>query len=342
MNTFPLPKWPRAFGGPAGRGRIKDSPGDFQVEEILGFEPSGAGEHVFLWVEKRGLNTEEVAERLAAFAKIPRQRVSYAGLKDRHAVTRQWFGLHLPGKGELPWLACQGEGYRVLSWTRNRRRLRKGALAGNRFRVRIRQLSADAAALQDLLRRIRREGLPNYFGTQRFGHQGTNLVHARALLAGERIIRNRHLRGLYLSAARALIFNQVLAFRVERQNWNRALPGDLLMFNRGNSFFSVGDPDQTIERRVAALEIHPSGPLWGKGIRATAEAGIIEQQAARRWEGLARSLERQAKALRRPLRIRVSGLVWQLAPASLTLEFSLPAGSYATVLIDELIDLEEE
>ncbi len=340
MNAFSLPRWPTAFGGPVGRGRIKTCPEDFQVEEVLGFEPSGDGEHVFLWVEKWGLNTDQVAERLAAFAGLPRQRVSYAGLKDRHALTRQWFCLHLPGGREPPWPACGGEGFRVLSWTRNRRRLRRGALSGNRFRIRIRRLSAPAGELTAILQRIQRQGMPNYFGAQRFGKAGGNVIRARALLAGEEKIRCRHRRGLYLSAARALIFNQVLALRIEGKTWNRALPGDLFMFARGNAFFSA-EIDPTIERRVAALEIHPSGPLWGEGERAGGEAGKIEAEAVSRWPQLAEGLERCTQAMRRPLRVPVARLAWRLAAGELVLEFELPAGSYATALIDELIDLEE-
>ncbi len=340
MNAFFLPRWPTAFGGPVGRGRIKSCPEDFQVEEILGFEPCGDGEHVFLWVEKRGLNTDQVAEHLAAFARVPRQRVSYAGLKDRHALTRQWFCLHLPGGPEPPWSMCQGEGFRVLSWSRNRRRLRRGALSGNRFRIRIRRLSASAEELTAILRRIQCQGIPNYFGAQRFGREGNNLIRAQALLAGDEKIRCRHRRGLYLSAARALIFNQVLALRIAEKNWNRALPGDRFMFAQGNTFFSAG-VDPVIERRVAALEIHPSGPLWGAGERADGEAGKIEAAAVSRWPQLADGLERCTRAMRRPLRVPVTRLAWRLSAGELVLEFVLPAGSYATALIDELIELEE-
>ncbi|BCX87797.1 tRNA pseudouridine13 synthase [Methylomarinovum tepidoasis] len=336
------PTCPRTFGPPLGRAQVKQAAEDFQVEEILGFTPSGEGEHVFLWVEKRGRNTEDVAMELARFAGVPRRQVSYAGLKDRHALTWQWFCVHLPGRRELPWDGCRGDGFAVLRWTRNRRRLRKGALQGNRFRLRLQGFDGDRAAFEARLQQIARRGMPNYFGPQRFGHGGGNLARAVAMLQGEKV-RSRHHRGLYLSAARAVIFNQVLALRVEAGCWDRALPGDLLMFDGGGAFFRAEGIDAEIEARMARLALHPTGPLWGEGEGAVGEAGAWEHRAVSLWPDLAAALVREAKMQRRPLRVRVRDLRWEWEePAALRLSFTLPAGSYATGLVHELIETGEE
>ncbi len=337
------PRWLRAYGGPAGGGVLKGIPEHFQVEEILGFAPDGEGEHVFLWVEKSGLNTDEVADRLARFASVARRQISYAGLKDRNALTRQWFSVHLPGKGALPWEDCRGEGFQVLQWRRNRRKLKRGALAGNRFRIRIHDFSGDRGQADGILSRIAEQGMANYFGLQRFGNGAGNIERALAWFEGGKKPGSRHLKGLYLSAARAWIFNRVLSSRVERGDWNKPLPGDLLMFDGGGAFFRVETVDDEIVSRVRALKIHPSGPLWGLGKdRASLAAGEIERRIAEECGELARGLERVAvKSARRALRIRPLDLSWSWEGDDLRLEFALPAGAYATALIRELIEIED-
>jgi len=341
--TSLLPDWPRAFGGPAGSAILKANPEHFQVEERLGFEPDGEGEHVFLWVEKSGLNTEQVAGEIARFASLPRRQVSYAGLKDRQALTRQWFSVHLPGKGELPWGNCRGESFQVLRWARNRRKLKRGALTGNRFRLLIEEFSGEREQITAILEQLVDQGIPNYFGPQRFGHQGGNIEHAKSLLSGREKVRSRHLKGLYLSAARSLIFNQVLALRMEKANWNLPLPGDLLMFDGGGSFFRADVVDEELVSRAAALKIHPTGPLWGQGgDPASLKAGEIERRAAETWSDLARGLEATGmKAGRRPLRVRLMDPAWSWEGNDLQLGFLLPAGAYATTVIRELIQTEE-
>ncbi len=334
------PDLPRAYGGPSGCGTLKLTPDDFQVEECLGFEPEGEGEHVFLWVEKKGRNTDEVAGAIARFSSVAHRQVSYAGLKDKHALTRQWFSVHYPGKAELSWGDCRGEGYRVLRWTRNRRKLKRGALSGNRFNLRIRDYSGDRHQVEGILVLLGDQGMPNYFGPQRFGHQAGNLTRAKALLMGKERPPSRHRKGLYLSAARALIFNQVLSIRMVRGDWQRPVPGDLLMFDGGGAYFRAETLDEDIVSRVAAMKIHPSGPLWGRGGDfASLDAGDIERQAARCWPEFALGLERMGlKPARRALRVRVTDLAWSWEGKDLRLEFALPAGSYATTLLNELME----
>jgi tRNA pseudouridine13 synthase len=335
-----VPAWPRVYGGPFACGKVKAHPQDFAVEEVLSFEPSGEGEHVFLLVEKQELNTEQVAQALARFAGVPRHRIGYAGLKDRQAVARQWFSVHVAGR-ELPWTECCGGKFRVLRFSRNRRKLRRGALRGNRFRVRVREVQGEREGLARVLTAIASQGLANYFGPQRFGHAGANLVRAEAWFRrGERVAR--HLRGLYLSAARSFLFNQVLAARIERGDWNKPIPGDWLMFDGSGAGFLAATVEAELKARVEALELHPSGPLWGKREEGKSTAGLaalLERQVAEAHPEFAQALEAKAEEMRRPLRVRVEELTWGFEKGDLFLEFFLPKGAYATSLVRELVEI---
>jgi len=334
---------PYAYGGPAALGRIKAAPDDFIVDEILGFEPCGEGEHIFFRIEKGGENTDHVARQLARFVEAPKRAVSYAGMKDRHGRTAQWFSVHLPGKREPDWTAFNSPTRTVLAALRHNRKLKKGALAGNRFQITVRGLQGDRERVDEILHRIGREGVPDYFGMQRFGHDGRNLAQAQALFLGELRVKDRSLRGIYLSAARSFIFNQVLARRVADGSWNRAIPGDVFMFTGSHSFFKDAVTPE-IEGRVQALEIHPSGPLWGKGESPAEDQALnIETETAAAHalfcEGLARSGMEMA---RRPLRLALGDLQWDYpAAGSLRLRFSLPAGAYATAVLREAVQFEQ-
>lgn len=314
-------------------------PDDFVVDEILGFQPCGEGEHVFLRIEKRGENTDYTARQLAKFAGLPKHAVSYAGMKDRHGKTTQWFSVHLPGKRELDWGAFNSPAVSVLEAVRHNRKLKKGALQGNRFAITVRELEGERERIEEILRRTAAEGVPNYFGPQRFGRSGQNLAQAQAFFTGELKLRDRHLEGIYLSAARSHVFNQILARRVAEGSWNRAIAGDVFMFADSHSFFKDALTPE-IERRVAALEIHPSGPLWGKGESAAGDAALaIETETAASHalfcEGLARA---GLEMTRRPLRLPVPDLQWDFPEAcSLRIRFSLPAGAYATALLREAV-----
>ena len=170
---------PRAHGEPCGQAVLKATAEDFQVDEVLDIELSGAGEHLWLWVEKRGLNTEDAARRLARAAGVPIRLISYAGLKDKQALTRQWFSLHLPGKHDPDLSAAQDDTLAILKLVRHSRKLQRGAHAANGFTLRLTQLKAYQAALDLRLQTIRAQGIPNYYGAQRFGFEGGNVAHAR-------------------------------------------------------------------------------------------------------------------------------------------------------------------
>ena len=258
---------PSAFGAPVLAARIRVAPEDFRVEELPAFEPSGSGEHLLLEVEKRGLNTAFVAARLARWAGIPEAGVGHAGLKDRHAVTRQRFSLHLPKKQAPDLDALQVEGLRVLEVAWHGRKLQRGALAGNRFELVLREVAGDRAAIEERLARIATRGVPNAFGEQRFGHGGGNVGKALAMFAqegrGRRMGRNQ--RAMLLSAARSALFNRVLAARVADGSWDRGLEGEVWMLAGSRSVFGPEPWGEALAARLATFDIHPSGPLWGRG-----------------------------------------------------------------------------
>jgi tRNA pseudouridine13 synthase len=327
---------PYAFGEPPLRARLRVQPEDFFVDEDLGFSPDGAGEHVFVRVEKRGANTEWVAKQIARFAGVAPEAVSYAGLKDRHAVTRQTFSVAVPVKRELAWDTLAADDFRVLDARRHGRKLKRGALKRNRFRIVLREASGDRAAAEARLGWIAARGVPNYFGEQRFGRDGDNVARAQALFDGRRV--SRHERSLLLSAARAQIFNDVLAARVQRGDWDRALSGDVWMLDGSHSIFGPEPVTADIEARLARGDIHATGPLWGEGTLRPAEtvAELERAIAATRGE-LARGLEAAGLAQeRRSLRLlaQESSFAWD--GDALVVSFALPAGCYATTLLREL------
>ncbi len=338
MSETHPPAWPRAGGAPVARARLREAPEDFQVEEILGFSPAGRGQHVLLQVRKRGANTQWVARRLAQLAGLPPRAVGYAGLKDRNAVTCQWFSVDLAGRAAPDWTCLAAEGITVLQAVPHDRKLRHGAVRANRFRIRLRRVEGDRGALAAALSRLATRGAPNYFGPQRFG--GGNLRQAAALLLEGRTVADRFRRGIYLSAARAWLFNKVLAARVEAGNWDRALPGDVLMLDGRHSLFPCEAPDEAILRRIGSGELHPTGPLWGEGkVLCSGPAAALEGAALAADENWCAALAAQGlKAQRRALRVMPRELTWDFAGGELEVSFTLAAGSYATSVLREVVD----
>ena len=310
------------------------------MEEDLGHTPEGEGEHLWLWVEKRGVNTDQVARQLAKLAGVRQMDVGYAGLKDRHAVTRQWYSIHVPKDAMEQAAQWHDPQWRVLRLARARRKIRRGSLHGNRFIIKLREVRGEKPAIENRLNEIIARGVPNYFGEQRFGHD--NIARAEAMARGELRVADRHLRGIYLSSLRSALFNMVLARRVNDDNWDRALDGEALNLNGSRSFFIADVIDTVILHRLATGDIHPSGPLWGRGEPPSrGEAQRLELAAVAACPELWRRACSDAgmEQERRPLRLAVQGLQWQWSDATvLCLEFGLPAGAYATTLIRELAD----
>jgi tRNA pseudouridine13 synthase len=300
--------------------------------------PDGEGTHWWLWVEKNGANTDWVAGQLAQLAGCQVREAGYAGLKDRHALTRQWFSVPVKADTDPDWENANIEGVRILEATRSRRKIQRGALEGNRFRIVVRDLEGSTEALDDTLRLVSEQGVPNYFGPQRFGFDGQNVTRAAVWLASPRRL-SRQKRSLYLSAIRSFLFNQVLAERVRQNNWNELLPGELVILDGTRSFFenNAGDPD--LQRRCQEFDVHPSGPLPGRADREPSAVALgLEQEVIANWPEWPVALAALGvKAARRPLRLVPRDLSWHISPGSLELNFSLQAGAFATSVLREII-----
>jgi len=335
---------PTAAGEPLGSGVLRASPEDFEVEEILGFAASGEGPHALLRVRKRGANTEWVARELARAAGCKPFEVGFAGLKDRNAVTTQHFTVPRGKRVAEEFTGLTGEGYEVLAAAAHQRKLPRGALEGNRFAITVRALDCDAAVLQERMARIGAGGAPNYFGPQRFGRDAGNLAQVLSLAAqlarGERPrSRDRSAQGFMLSAARSVIFNAILAERITSNTWSSLLAGDVANLDGRGSVFPVEAPDADLEHRCAALDVHPTAPLWGEGASlAGGEISALEERVAAQFpEALAVIAQERMKSERRALRIRVRDLEHEYSAGVLRLAFALSAGSFATTVLREII-----
>lgn len=324
-----------AYGMPKSRGQIKTAPLDFCVEENLGFELTGTGEHLFLNIEKTQLNTEEMANILAQKVGLPLKAISYAGMKDKFARTTQWFSLHLPGMPdpELAWLDT--ENYRLLKSSRHNKKLKIGALKENHFIIKVCNFDHDEKDLLLRIEQIKAHGVPNYFGLQRFGHNGNNLQRARAILLENKKTRDRHLRGIYYSAARSFLFNEILSHRVGHGHWNRPLDGDLMMLVGSHSVFPVDSIDEGILQRIKDHDISPTAPLWGKGNDLLRDKALaIQKEALEGLEDWCLALERhKLERSYRPLILFPEKLVYKDG----VFTFTLPAGGYATMVLRELL-----
>src|SRR5690625_1104831 len=285
------------------------------------------------------MNTAFAARRIARWAGVAESAVGYAGLKDRHAVTRQRFSVHLPGREAPPLDGLEDAGLQVLAQARHAKKLPRGALAGNRFVLTLREVRGDREAIAARLRRIAEGGVPNGFGEQRFGHGGGNVDAALAMFEGRRVRRDQ--RGHLLSAARSALFNRVLAARVRSGSWNKALEGEVWILDGSRSVFGPEPWNEALAQRLADFDIHPSAPLWGRGALRSAGAALALETAALdhpQARALCRGLEAAGlRQERRATRVRAQDLAadWP-DPATLRLRFSLPAGSYATAVLAEI------
>lgn len=341
---------PHSLGAPLLAGRFKQTADDFVVDEVLGFECSGAGEHLWLQIRKTGLSTPDVADQLARATGLRAADISWSGLKDKHGVCTQWFSLHSPGKEVSGLAGLASDNVCILQQLRNHKKLRRGSHRSNRFRIRLREIAAEGdaaadAAWQDLQRRIEvvaQAGVPNYFGEQRFGHD--NLSHAEAWFRGQRKPRGRLERGMWLSAARSALFNAVLARRVEQGNWDRYLTGDVMNLDGSASVFLSSADDDSLAQRLLSQDIHPTGPLWGLGALPSRDAtAALEQAVAAELAVFSEALPRFGlQQERRSLRLPVKAIDYRRPDTgTLDIEFTLPTGTYATAVLHELCNYHE-
>jgi tRNA pseudouridine13 synthase len=328
---------PRAHGAPLTRGALRTEPEDFVVEEDLGFTASGAGQHVLLKVRKRNANTQWVSRELAKLCGCHPRDIGYAGLKDRRAIAVQWFTVPKSTLSLEAWLEVRHPEFDVLEANAHSRKLPRGALAGNRFIIRVRGIDVDDADLNARITEISRRGVPNYFGPQRFGHNGANLAR---IADGLRALRP-HERGFVLSAARSLVFNAVLAERVRDGTWDHLEAGDIANLDGRGSIFPV-DAIDPLTDRAAQLDVHPTGPLWGRGTLTTKQrvADLETRTAAEFPQPCALTVDAGMDQERRALRLAVRELAWQRVPEAnaIVVRFRLTRGSFATTVLRELID----
>lgn len=335
---------PRAWGGPLGRARVAAAPEDFRVEEWLGYRADGEGPHVLMAIEKVGLSTADAIQQLARHYGVSQREIGYAGRKDRQAVSRQWLTVPWPVNAALPAIGRVADGLVVCSAERHRRKLRIGALRGNRFRLTLREADLPNAAVNQRLATVARLGVPNYFGPQRFGHQGRNLTRGLAWLAGRLRPRGRGDRSMLLSALRSEAFNRVLATRVAGGTWNQPSAEELMVLDGRGSLFPAGEASiAALARRMAGLRIHPTGPLPGRhsdALRLPEALATWEGEQMAALEGLTEGLAAQGvDAARRALRLAVGELAWHWpGPQTLVIECVLPKGAYATTVLRELVD----
>ncbi|MTC27423.1 tRNA pseudouridine(13) synthase TruD [Providencia alcalifaciens] len=329
-------------GKPLSSGTLKSFPEDFVVKEDLGFELDGEGEHVMVRVEKTGCNTLFVAEQLAKFAKISARAVSYAGLKDRHAVTEQWFCLQMPGKDTPDFSAWQLEGCRVLAVTRQKRKLRIGSLKGNQFEITLRDIT-NADDVEQRLQKVAKLGVPNYFGEQRFGRDGQNLVQARRWANQEITVRERNKRSFYLSAARSAMFNDIASARIANNTAQYAMLGDALQLTgRGSWFVATAEELDSLQARLQSSELSVTAPLPGDGDLGTQEDALafeihcLEQDYQ---PFMALMKNERVSPARRAVLVKPQNLQWQwLDSSTVKLDFFLNSGSFATSVVREIIN----
>lgn len=329
---------PYAHGGAPLRGRLRVEAEDFFVDEQLGFEASGSGEHWLVHIEKRGANTGFVGKQLAMFAGVTERDVGYAGMKDRHAVTRQSFSVLAKKGRETDWATCAIEGVTVLSATRHSRKIQRGALRGNAFVIRVRDIEGDRDLAAARIASIATHGVPNYFGEQRFGRGGANVDKALAMFAGKRAERSE--RSILLSAARSELFNVVLATRVTDGSWHQALPGDVFQLDGRSAIFGPEPLDDAQRERVARQDIHPTGPMFGRGeLRSTDAVRELETSVVDRHPELCAGLiTAEMNQERRALRLPARDFHCDFDGDDLIARFSLPAGAYATTVLRELVE----
>ena len=328
-----------AYGKSTTNGHLKAQNSDFKVDEIMPVQTSGEGEHLWLKIEKDGSNTDWVAQQLARHAGLKSMAVSYAGMKDRHAVTTQWFSLHLPGMEDPDFSDLISDEFKILEQHRHDRKLKRGALSGNKFQLRITQLTGNLLELENRLLKIKQFGVPNYYGEQRFGRDMGNLLKAERMFKGElKKLKKQH-RGLYLSSARSWIFNQLLSQRIQQSTWLEPIQGDVFMLN-GKSACFAEDVNDEIRERLGNAEINLTGCLWGEGeSMATADALALEKSIADEFKSLAEGLESaRLNQERRALRLMPNNLSWEIKADVLELEFDLPSGAFATMVLRECVN----
>ena len=336
-----------AYAEPSGTAEFKRRPEDFIVRETLSFEPDGEGNHACLYIEKTNTNTEWLARQLARFAGVEVREVGYAGLKDRQAVTAQWFTVKLEGVAKPDWDKLQLDGVRIMHRTWHRKKLKRCSVKHNQFIITLRNIQGlSAAELEQGMDKMAQQGVPNYFGPQRFGHDYNNLYRAARWFKREIKIQKRNDKSMLLSSARSMVFNQMLSERIRQLGWNTIARGEVMMLDGSRSVFAAETIDTELQARYNQADIHPTAPLWGRGkLSSSADIRALEQHTAEQLAQWCPALEQQGlQQQRRSVRLMPKNIQISFNTAdklSAELRFKLPSGSYATAVLRELIKLKQ-
>ncbi len=334
----------------AAHGVIKTSVEDFQVTELAPeITFSGSGEHLWLWVRKTDTNTDWAARCLAEACGVSSNQVGYAGLKDRHAITWQWFSVQLPLEHDIDRIqAALPDEIQIEQAQWHNKKLKTGFLKGNHFRISIKAIEGDKDSVEHNLGSILKQGVPNYFGPQRFGNDLSNIAKAKDLFSGRFKTRNKNLKGMLLSTARSHIFNDIIKWRIEHTCWDRVIEGDVMGLSGSKAWFHAHEESpEVLAARLQQGDVHITAALWGEDpVQSTLQCAEMEQSMADAVPEYQAGLKQfRAKQDRRPIRLMPENLTWQWPIPSdkneLILSFDLPAGSYATAVLREVLQAKD-
>jgi len=329
-------------------GELKTTPEDFVVEELPAYLPSGAGEHLYLWLEKRDVSADFLLDRLARALSVSRGDIGTAGIKDRRAVTRQWVSVPARSAALISELAM--DGVTVLDSALHGNKLRTGHLVGNRFEIRLRGINDSAATVAPrLVELLKARGVPNLYGDQRFGIDDQTLSLGLSILRGDRSPRSipyskrKFLLRLALSAVQSAMFNEALAERLRAGTLDQVQPGDVMQVTASGGCFVAEDTAVEQHRRDSG-ETVITGPMYGPRMKsAEAEVREFESGVLSRWGFEASAFEKfpdLTSGTRRPYLVPAGNLEATLDNDSLLLRFQLPAGAYATSVVREFLKVD--
>lgn len=325
----------------SGNGIIRHQPEDFIVIEHNDVSFTESGEHLWLQVEKINSNTAWVATQISSACKVPARQVGYAGLKDRHAITQQWFSVQLPKIRDLDEIKAKlPDGVTIISNHWHKSKIKTGFLTCNEFNLRIRNIEGDRAQIEENIQSIKSQGVPNYFGPQRFGHDLNNIQQAKDWFTGTIKVNNKNLRGILISTARSHIFNLIVAHRITHNIWDQVIPGDILQLDQSHSWFPSHDAtNDELTQRLTDFDIHLTAALCGEDqVQSTEQCALIESQiASTQTEYQTGFITHRVKQDRRAIRIYPNQLAHQWDDQDLYLKFKLQTGAYATSVLREIV-----
>ncbi len=326
-------------------GVIRTAPEDFNVTEINNVELSGSGEHLWLYLQKIGSNTEWVANKLANVCQVPRKQIGFAGMKDRHAITKQWFSIQLAKVSDIEAIqSALPDDVTVLKSDYHYKKIKIGQLESNHFEIVIRNIVGSADQIEQNIQNIIENGVPNYFGPQRFGHDLGNIQKCQDWFSGNYKVKSRNLKSLLISTSRSHIFNTIVAQRINNNTWNTAIDGDILQLDRSHSWFPISDATPAeISKRLNEFDVHLTAAMYGEdGPQSTGECAELELSVASEFQVYQQGFERfRLKQDRRAMRICANDFTFKWINNDLYLSFNLAPGSYATGVMREILTISD-